>query len=64
MPDGLPSEEIPSVAVHQATGMIAAQADCDITEAFGLLTIRAAAQGQTRHELALDVLDHVVRFLK
>jgi len=53
-----------SVAVHQATGMIAAQAECGVSEAFGRLTIRAAAAGQSRHEMALDVLDHVASFTK
>ncbi|HEV7526357.1 MAG TPA: ANTAR domain-containing protein [Acidimicrobiia bacterium] len=57
-----PSGESSTVAVHQATGMIAAQVGCDVAEAFHRLTIRAAATGQTRHELALDVLDRVVRF--
>ena len=47
------SEEFLTVAIHQATGMIAAQADCDIDEAFHRLNIRAAAMGQTE----------VVRFL-
>lgn len=59
-----PPDELLSVAVHQATGMIAAQAGCDVGEAFQRLTIRAAAMGQTRHEMALDVLDRVTRFRK
>lgn len=64
MPDGSRPGGQLTVAVHQATGMVAAQADCDVTEAFERLTIRAAATGQTLHELALDVLDGVVRFSK
>ena len=63
MADG-PPEEILSVAVHQATGMLAAQAGCDVVEACARLRIRAAAEGVTMHELALDVLDGVVRFTK
>jgi hypothetical protein len=59
-----PPDELLTVAVHQATGMIAAQAGCDVSEAFARLTIRAAAVGQTRHEMALDVLDRVTRFNK
>jgi RNA 2',3'-cyclic 3'-phosphodiesterase len=59
-----PPDEGLSIVVHQATGMIAAQAGCDVTEAFARLTIRAAAAGQTRHEMALDVLDRVTRFNK
>ena len=57
-----PSNQPFSVVVHQATGMVAAQADCDVSEAFNRLKIRAAALGQTLDELALDVLDRVVRF--
>ena len=59
-----PSDEPLSVAVHHATGMIAAQADCDVGEAFNRLKIRAAALGQTLDEAALDVLDRVIRFSK
>ena len=51
-----------TIAIYQATGMIAAQAGCDVEEAFARLTIRAAAQGQSQHDMALDVLDRVVRF--
>ena len=42
--------------------MVAAQAGCDVTEALNRLKIRAAALGQTLDEMALDVLDRVVRF--
>ena len=48
--------------VHQATGMVVAQLDCDTAEALGRLKIRAAATGQTLEDLALNVLDGVVRF--
>jgi hypothetical protein len=48
--------------VLQATGMVAVQAGCDVTEALGSLKIRAAATGQTLENLALDVLDGVIRF--
>ncbi|MDQ1447716.1 MAG: hypothetical protein QOC79_687 [Actinomycetota bacterium] len=58
------SDQSHSVAVHQATGMVAAQADCDISEAFNRLKIRSAALGQTLDETALDVLDGVIRFNK
>jgi ANTAR domain len=61
--DGPPEESL-SIAVHQATGMIAVQAGCDVDEAFARLTIRAAAVGQSRHEMALDVLDGATRFTK
>jgi hypothetical protein len=48
--------------VLQGTGMVAVQAECDATEALGRLNIRAAATGQTLENLALDVLDGVIRF--
>jgi len=63
MADGS-SDQPRSVAVHQATGMVAAQADCDVSEAFNRLKIRAAALDQTLDETALDVLDRVIRFNK
>ena len=58
------SDESLSIAVHQATGMIAAQAGCGVEEAFDRLKIRAAAKGLTPHEMALDVLDGITRFNK
>jgi hypothetical protein len=57
-----PSEDHVSIHVHQATGMIAAQADCDVEEAMNRLVIRAAATGVSIEDLALDVLDRRVRF--
>jgi AmiR/NasT family two-component response regulator len=48
--------------VHQATGMVSVQAHCDMTEAFNRLKIRAAATGQSMEHMALNVLDHLVRF--
>ncbi len=51
-----------SIHVHQATGMIAAQANCDIDEAYNRLVIRAAAADQSLEATALDVLDRVIRF--
>jgi hypothetical protein len=51
-----------SAVVHQATGMVAAQLNCDIAEALGRLRIRAEAMDQTLEDTALDVLDGVLRF--
>jgi hypothetical protein len=48
--------------VHQATGMIAEQLKCDVSEALARLKIRAASTGLTLDMMALDVLDRVVRF--
>jgi hypothetical protein len=55
-------DEQRSVHVHQAAGMIAVQANCDVEEALGRLTIRAKAMGQTVEDTALDVLDRLIRF--
>jgi AmiR/NasT family two-component response regulator len=63
MDDGISGDSL-TIAVHQATGMIAAQAGCGVTEAFDRLKIRAAAQDLTMHEMALDVLDGITRFNK
>ena len=57
---GIPDER--SAHVHQAAGMIAVQANCDLEEAFGRLAIRAKAMGQTVEDTALDVLDRRIRF--
>lgn len=48
--------------VLQAVGMIRAQLDCDFTEALGRLRIRATSSDQTLDEVALDVIDHAIRF--
>jgi hypothetical protein len=48
--------------VHQAQGMVAAQLGCSMEEALGRLRVRADANGQALDELALDVLDGIVRF--
>ncbi len=51
-----------SIEVHQASGMIAAQLECDPKEALARMTIRANAMGYTLDQMARDVLDRVVRF--
>jgi hypothetical protein len=48
--------------VHQATAMIAAQANCTMGEALDRLRIRAAAMDQSLEHTALDVLDGQIRF--
>ncbi|MCU1466959.1 MAG: hypothetical protein JWM72_2887 [Actinomycetia bacterium] len=42
--------------------MVAAQLGCSMEEALGRLRVRADATGQPLDELALDVLDGIVRF--
>jgi hypothetical protein len=51
-----------SYRVHQATGMISAQADCSLEEALQLLIIRADAAQESIEDMALDVIDGVIRF--
>jgi hypothetical protein len=57
-----PADETLTVAAHQAAGIVAEQAHCDIREAFGQLMTRSAPIGQSLDETALDVIDHVIRF--
>jgi hypothetical protein len=57
-----PAFESLSVAAHQAAGMVAEQADCDIRDAFGRLFVMANATGQSLNDTALAVIDHVIRF--
>jgi len=51
-----------SYRVHQATGMISAQAECGLDEAVQLLIIRADATHESIEDMALDVIDGVIRF--
>lgn len=48
--------------VHQATGMVAAQLDCSTLEALGRLIVRANATNVSVEDVALDVIDRVLRF--
>jgi hypothetical protein len=48
--------------VLQAVETIRAQLDCDFGEALGRLRIRATAANQTLDDVALDVIDHAIRF--
>ena len=61
MPDR-PKNSYLSDRVHQATGMVAAQAQCDMSEALNRLRIRAMAMGRSLEATALDVLDGLIRF--
>ena len=62
MPGAGSADDYLSVEIHQATGMVAAQASCDMIEAFARLQIRATAMGQSLHDTALDVIDRIIRF--
>lgn len=58
-------EDVPdqflSANVHQATGMVAGQLGCEIPEALAWLKLRADATGDRLENVALDVLDRVIR---
>ena len=56
------SDSTVSYRVHQATGMISAQAECGIDEAMQLLIIRARAADESVEDMALDVIDGLARF--
>jgi len=62
--DGDPPDALPlhSPQVHQATGMIAAQLDVPMEEAFVRLRARAFTEQRPLAELATDVVVHRVRF--
>ena len=57
----IPPERL-SVVVYQATGIVAVQADCGVIEAFDLLRDRAQLMDESLHDMALDVIDGVIRF--
>ncbi|HUP76050.1 MAG TPA: ANTAR domain-containing protein [Acidimicrobiales bacterium] len=48
--------------VHQATGMVAVQADCPIPEAFALIRDQAAEDGCSIERTARDVIERRLRF--
>ena len=51
-----------SAHVHQAAGIVSVQAHCEIPEALARLRTKADETGHSIEEVALDVLDHLVRF--
>jgi hypothetical protein len=57
-----PADEALTVAAHQAAGIVAEQAHCDIREAFRQLITRSTGMGQSLDNTAHDVIDHVIRF--
>ena len=58
----LPTSGPTSARVAQATGIVSVQAHCAVEAAFDLLRERAFMLGQTLDVIALDVIDHVIRF--
>lgn len=61
---GWPENEFPVAApeVHQATGMVAAQLDIGIEDAFARLRARAFADGRGLTDVAADVVARKLRF--
>jgi hypothetical protein len=57
-----PAFEMLSVAAHQAAGMVAEQAHCDIREAFSRLFVMANATGRSLNATAFAVIGHVIQF--
>ncbi len=62
VPPELPTTGPTSARVAQATGIVSVQAHCAVEAAFDLLRERAFMLGQTLDVIALDVIDHVIRF--
>lgn len=57
-----PVDEMHSTTIHQAVGMTAVYAECDVIEAFERLNIRARTTGTPLHMIAFDIVDRIVRF--
>ena len=62
MPDVQPGDETGRFRVRLAQRLITIETNWDEDEALGLMVIRAAATGQSLEDVALDVLDGVLRF--
>jgi len=57
-----PVDEMHATTIHQAVGMTAVYAECDVFEAFERLQIRARTTGTPLHMIAFDIVDRIVRF--
>lgn len=51
-----------SARVHEAEGMVSAQAACSFDDAIVLMKDRAATEGQTLDQIADAVLERSIRF--
>ncbi len=51
-----------SVRVHQAAGMVSIQADCELEQAYVLMSDRSAVGQVTLDEIAAAVLDRSIHF--
>jgi hypothetical protein len=59
-----PGDERLTVAAHQAAGMVAEQAHCDIRAAFDRLFATSAAKGWCVTDTALNVIDGTIHFVE
>ena len=62
LPAGMRSGWAGSSVVHQASGMVMVQLDCDIAAAFAALRARAYREERPLADLARDVIERRVRF--
>ena len=58
----MPSSKLPIDRIAQAQGMVAAQADCSMSQARVLMEDRATVEGQSLLEIADAVLERGIRF--
>ena len=49
-------------AVAQASGMISAQANCSVNHAVVLMVMRAQEENTTLEQIAIAVIDQLIRF--
>jgi hypothetical protein len=59
-----PGDETLTVAAHQAAGMVAEQAHCDIRAAFRLIFATSATRGASANDVALDVIAGTITFVQ
>ncbi|HTD50564.1 MAG TPA: ANTAR domain-containing protein [Acidimicrobiia bacterium] len=59
---GNDSPPVYSATVHQASGMVALQADCTFADAIQLMQDRAIVQGLALEQVATAVLDRSISF--
>ena len=48
--------------MHQAAGMVSIQADCELEQAYVLMSDRAAVAHRSLDDIAQSVVDHSIRF--
>ncbi len=51
-----------SVEIHQAAGMVSIQADCELEQAYVLMSDRANVSHRTLEDIANAVIDRSIRF--